>query len=448
MTGLKNVLLVQNARNHSGFHVSRSHVTNSLTKTGLSLIYGFRTRKSVLVLVQIQKYLIMKRINYIIGLGVFACTVGAIYGCNSKPGNDNRIALTTKYVTEKPTKQYVKLALLLDTSNSMDGLINQAKSQLWDIVNEFTYARCGNQVRPELQIALYEYGNDNLSSKEGYIRQVLGFSNDLDEISEKLFSLTTNGGEEYCGTVIHTSLKQLDWGKNADDLKMIFIAGNEPFTQGKLSYKDAALNAKEKDVIVNTIFCGNYQQGISTKWKNGAILTGGEYMAIDHNQQIVHIETPYDDVIIKLNTKLNNTYISYGSLGATKAAAQATQDSEAYSMNKGVAVKRSISKSSRLYKNSKWDLVDAVEEDKVELEKIKEEDLPKALQGKTEKEMRAYIESKKQERLSIQKQIKALNAKREAYIAKSQKQQVGELENALLNAIKNQAAKKNYRWDK
>ncbi|MEM9868110.1 MAG: hypothetical protein AAF765_10505, partial [Bacteroidota bacterium] len=108
----------------------------------------------------------------------------------------------------------------------------------------------------------------------------------------------------------------------------------------------------------------------------------------------------------------------------------------------------SISKSSRLYKNSKWDLVDAVEEDKVELEKIKEEDLPKALQGKTEKEMRAYIESKKQERLSIQKQIKALNAKREAYIAKSQKQQVGELENALLNAIKNQAAKKNYRWDK
>ena len=51
-------------------------------------------------------------------------------------------------------------------------------------------------IRPNLEIALYQYGNDNLSSSEGYIQQVLGFSGDLDEISEKLFSLNTNGGEE------------------------------------------------------------------------------------------------------------------------------------------------------------------------------------------------------------------------------------------------------------
>ncbi|MDH3796015.1 MAG: VWA domain-containing protein, partial [Flavobacteriaceae bacterium] len=153
----------------------------------------------------------------------------------------------------KMSKQRVRIALLLDTSNSMDGLINQAKAQLWDIVNEFTYARCGNQERPRLEIALYQYGNDNLSSREGYIQQVIGFSSDLDEISERLFSLNTNGGEEYCGQVIHTSLKQLDWGRNPDDLKMIFIAGNEPFTQGKLDYRDAASQAKEKDVVVNTI---------------------------------------------------------------------------------------------------------------------------------------------------------------------------------------------------
>ncbi|MEM9647336.1 MAG: vWA domain-containing protein [Bacteroidota bacterium] len=357
------------------------------------------------------------------------------------------IAFLTTKVSEKPTKQYVKIALLLDTSNSMDGLINQAKAQLWDIVNEFTHARCGTSSRPSLQIALYEYGNDDLASREGYIRQVIGFSSDLDEISEKLFSLTTNGGEEYCGQVIQTSLKQLDWGKNADDLKMIFIAGNEPFTQGKLNYKDAAHNAKEKDVIVNTIFCGNYEQGIHTDWKSGAILTGGEYMAIDHNRQVVHIETPYDDAIIKLNTQLNGTYISYGGLGAAKVAAQREQDSKAYGMNKSVAVKRSVSKSSRLYKNSQWDLVDAVEDEEFEIEELEVEALPKELQGKTEEEIKAYVAVKKKEREKIQKQIQELNAKREAYIAKNQKEETGELENALLSAIKNQAAKKNYRWD-
>ena len=155
----------------------------------------------------------MKRIQLFTGIALFALSFGNVYGCNIKSNTPNKIALTTNYTAEKPAKHYVKLALLLDTSNSMDGLINQAKSQLWDIVNEFTHARCGNEVRPSLQIALYEYGNDNLSAREGYIRQVLSFSSDLDEISEKLFSLTTNGGEEFCGEVIHTSLKQLDWGK-------------------------------------------------------------------------------------------------------------------------------------------------------------------------------------------------------------------------------------------
>ena len=212
--------------------------------------------------------------------------------------------------SKENSREYkVQIALLLDTSNSMDGLINQAKAQLWDIVNEFTYVRCGNQIRPRLEIALYQYGNNDLSSREGYIQQVLGFSSDLDEISEKLFSLTTNGGEEYCGEVIHTSLRQLDWGKNPDHLRMIFIAGNEPFTQGKLDYRDAVGQAKEKDIVVNTIFCGDYHQGIQTAWQKGAILTGGEYISIDHNQQVVHIATPYDDVIIRLNNRLNKTYI-------------------------------------------------------------------------------------------------------------------------------------------
>ncbi|RIV42968.1 vWA domain-containing protein [Flagellimonas pelagia] len=389
----------------------------------------------------------MKHLNKVLGTAFALMATGASYGCNLKAQEKENTVLVTQSIVEKPSKHFVKIALLLDTSNSMDGLINQAKAQLWDIVNEFTHAKCGNDTRPMLQIALYEYGNDNLSSREGYIRQVLGFSDDLDEISEKLFSLTTNGGEEYCGEVIQTSLKQLDWGKNADDLKMIFIAGNEPFTQGKLNYRDAAANAKEKDVIVNTIFCGNFQQGISTEWKSGASLTGGEYMAIDHNQQIVHINTPYDDVIIKLNSKLNNTYISYGSIGYEKKAQQSAQDLNAAELEEVVVVKRAVSKSSRLYKNSQWDLVDAVEDDEAVLSKLKDNDLPKELQGKSKSEIKAYVEDKKAEREKIQKEIQELNAKREAYIAQSQKEEKGELENAMLSAIKSQASKKNMKWD-
>src|SRR6185436_12759707 len=104
----------------------------------------------------------------------------------------------------------VQLAILLDTSNSMDGLIDQARSQLWKIVNELAGAHRAD--RPaELQVALYEYGNNRLSAANGFVRQVLPFTTDLDRISEKLFSLTTFGSEEYCGTVIQTALDQLRW---------------------------------------------------------------------------------------------------------------------------------------------------------------------------------------------------------------------------------------------
>lgn len=394
----------------------------------------------------------MKKVHRILGICLLAATVNTAYACELTPKKSKIEPIiaqaTISHKKEKADNNTVKIALLLDTSNSMDGLINQAKSQLWDIVNKFTHAKCGNDSRPQLEIALYQYGNDNLSSKEGYIQQVLDFSNDLDEISEKLFSLTTNGGEEYCGQVIQTSLKQLDWGKNPDNLKMIFIAGNEPFTQGKLNYKDAVTNATEKDVVVNTIFCGNYEQGINGDWKKGATLTGGEYMAIDHNKRIVHIDTPYDDIIIKLNGKLNKTYISYGSLGASKMAMQAEQDANAEALEETVIVKRAVSKSSRMYKNSSWDLVDAMDDKDFDVSEIKKEQLPAELQGKSTSEIERYIETKKRERADIQKEIQELNSKREVYIAENQKENAkGELENAMLEAIKKQAEKKNYKWD-
>lgn len=345
-----------------------------------------------------------------------------------------------------PKKNTIKVALLLDTSNSMDGLINQAKTQLWDIVNELSYAKCENE-DPDLEIALYEYGNSNLPSSEGYIRQVLGFSSDLDEISEKLFALRTNGGNEFCGEVIQTSLKELNWGKKKNDLKLIFIAGNEPFTQGKIHYKDAAALANEQDVVVNTIFCGNYQTGVHTKWQDGARLTNGDYMAIDHNETIVHIASPYDQEIIILNKRLNDTYIHYGAKGVSKLRLQAEQDSNAGTLDEVVVVKRAVSKSSRSYKNSTWDLVDAEKEKGFSYNKINKKSLPKKLQGKSVAEIKKYVAEQRSKRKEIQVKINELNKKRTTYVAKKQRESNSKsLDKAMIIAIKKQAKKKNYVW--
>ncbi len=344
------------------------------------------------------------------------------------------------------TKQAVQLALLLDTSNSMDGLITQAKSQLWDIVNELAYVRCHDKSRPDLQIALYEYGNDNLSSEEGYIRQVVGFTGDLDLISEKLFALTTNGGEEFCGEVIHTSLEQLIWNKNPKDLRLIFIAGNEPFDQGTYDYTTATEEARRKGVVVNTIFCGRYRLGVDTYWKDGAQLTGGKYSAINHNDLRVEIDTPYDDIIIRLNKGLNSTYIQYGARGYEMAERQMAQDANASSVNRGVAVKRAVSKSSSYYKNTAWDLVDAYEQDEESVLSLDKEDLPEELQDMSKSQIKAYIQAKQKERDRIQKEISEANAKREKFLAENQEKAGGELENALISALRDQASAKGFVW--
>jgi hypothetical protein len=349
----------------------------------------------------------------------------------------------------KPEKdQSIMIALLLDTSNSMDGLIDQAKSQLWKIVNELAGAKCVDGARPHIKIALYEYGNDGLPSSEGYVRQVSGLTTDLDLISEKLFSLTTNGGSEYCGYVINTSLKQLDWSASNADLKMIFIAGNEPFTQGPIPYHMACTLAKDKGVVVNTIFCGPFSEGVETSWKRGADLTSGNYMSIEQDRRTIYVVTPYDEKIDALNDKLNSTYIYYGASGVYKKEQQAVQDKNAESYSRSNKVERAVSKSSHAYTNSTWDLVDAAKDDAKAVEKAKADELPGEMKGMSIEQRKAYVTEKSRERASIQKEIQVLSEKRSKYIAEQSKGQNEEkmLDATMIKAIKEQAKSKKLSW--
>ena len=157
--------------------------------------------------------------------------------------------------------QKIQVAILLDVSNSMDGLIDQAKAQLWNMVSVLGKARCDGKT-PQVELALYEYGRSSNNAQVGYVKQISAFTSDLDEVSRNLFRLTTNGGDEYCGQVMHTSLTDLPWDNGDAHYKVIFIAGNEDFLQGTTPFTKACTIAKQKGVIVNTIYCGNRQQGI------------------------------------------------------------------------------------------------------------------------------------------------------------------------------------------
>ncbi len=351
--------------------------------------------------------------------------------------------------TDTQQKLLIQMAILLDTSGSMTGLIDQARAELWAIVNEFIFAkRAGKE--PLLQVALYEYGNNSLTSDSGYIRQIVPLTTDLDKISEELFALTTNGGQEYCGWVIKEAMQSLKWSDNPDDLKVIFIAGNEPFTQGPIDYNQACKTAISKGVIVNTIHCGSESDGINGKWKDGAVLADGEFLNIDHNRRTIHIEAPQDKEIAELGVKLNETYLAFGQMGDIASKRQSVQDLNASAISKEAAVQRAVTKSSMNYRNTTWDLVDAIKIDNIKLKDIKTEDLPENMQKMTIEERKTYVEAQAKKRAEIQYKIQQLNEQRKKYVAEEMKkrQKEGEtLGSAIISAIREQAVKKNFAFE-
>ena len=348
-------------------------------------------------------------------------------------------------------KTKIKLALIFDTSNSMDGLIDQAKNQLWKIVTELAKTKDKNGEDPDIDLALYQYGNDNLSIRNGYIQRVQSFTGELDEISEKLFALKTNGGEEYCGQVINTSLNDLNWSSSSDDLQMIYIAGNEGFNQGAYYYERACEIAKSKNVTVNTIFCGNRYEGINTFWKHGADLTNGNFACIDSDAKSVHYDSPYDDQISLLNVELNKTYVPCNAEGISKKEKQLMQDFNAEKIGKANASRRYLSKGSKVYRNSSWDLVDYSKGKRFDISKVDKKYLPDSLKNLSDTDLQNKINELSSNRNRIKREMATLNKKREDFVLKEKQKAAKvddiQLENAIIKGLREQASKKKIRFE-
>ena len=356
---------------------------------------------------------------------------------------------------EKDDRAVVQIALLLDTSSSMNGLIDQARTYLWKIVNDMTLARQNGKL-PDIRLALYEYGNDGLSSRDAWIRRVLPFTDDLDKVSEELFKLKTYGGTECCGAVIDRAVKELKW--NTDDphaLKLVFIAGNEPFNQGSVPYAEAIARGLERGITVNTIHCGNAGDSDTRLWKDGAKKGDGSFLNIDHNAAPPDPETPFDGELAKLSSSLNATYLAYGSpeVQAERLSKQERQDTLALKLSPAAAVGRASAKANKAaYSNTSWDLVDFYDRNGVQAlgDLGTAGQLPKELEGKTAEEVEAIVKKKAEERGALQKKVKELDAQRNEWLAKWKQQSASRdakpntLEDAIIQAVRQQASKKQF----
>ena len=336
----------------------------------------------------------------------------------------------------------IQLALLLDCSGSMNGLITQAQAYLWNIVNELSAMQ--RDYRPaRLELALYAYGIEELGGGQDYITRISPFTADLETIAAKLFALQTSGSVELCGEALHRALDELEWSRDENALRIMVIAGNESFAQGVTDYRDQCKRAANHNTVINTIFCGDCGEGVELMWRDAARLAGGTYNCINHNDEIQDVATPYDGIIDSLNVELNDTYIGYGADGAQGKAMQSINDTNTIRLSREQSVNRAIVKSSGLYNNDSWDIVDAVASEQLDLE-ADEDLLPERFGQASVEDRKLMVIELADKRGEVRRRIQETAEQRSRYLSELPERGTSSLADALVRSLREQAAARGF----
>jgi hypothetical protein len=334
--------------------------------------------------------------------------------------------------------KHVDLVIALDTSSSMDGLIDAARAKLWDVVNVLSHARPA----PILRVGLISYGNDGYDARTGWVRKDAELTTNLDDVYEKLFALRTNGGSEYVARAVHDATIDMKWEQDPSSLKIIFVAGNEPANQDPQIPVERALGeARQHGIFVNAIYCGGDAAYEAAGWRQVASLGSGKYAAIDQNR-VVAINTPMDSELAKLSNELNKTYVGYGAVAKEKADKQAAMDGLSGAAGAPVAASRAAAKASTLYRNDEWDLVDARAHGKKDVAHMKPADLPAPMQSMNEEQRTQYLDGKAHERADLQKRIADLSQRRDQFISAERKKQAAgpkTFDDAVTSSVRTEA---------
>ena len=314
----------------------------------------------------------------------------------------------------------VEVVFCLDTTGSMGGLIEGAKQKIWSISNKIVQG----EPTPDLYIGLVGYRDYG----DQYVTRVHALDDDLDRVYENLMAFRADGGgdtPEHVNRALHDAVSEISWSRDGETLKLIFLVGDCPphmdYDDG-FHYKEICREAVVSDIIVNTIQCGDHPE-TSTFWRNIARLGEGEYAAIAQEGGMSFIETPYDGELARMNMLLEETVVPYGS--AEKRKSYEDRRDKVYAMEPSMAAERASYKSTGADMGS-YDLVDALEEGSVELEKLKDRELPSVMRGMSLKEKERYLQEVQNRREALIKQIAELSLKRSSYISNKLMETTGE----------------------
>jgi len=351
--------------------------------------------------------------------------------------------LFAKTASPPQSKPRIEVCFVLDTTGSMGGLIEGAKQKIWSIANEII----GAQPTPELKLGLIGYRDRG----DEYVVKSFNLTDDIDAIYGHLREFQAGGGgdaPESVNEALAEAIHKMPWSSDSKVLKIIFLVGDAPphmdYPNGP-KYPDLCREAAKKDLIINTIQCGEMAE---TKpiWQEIAKLSEGSYVGISQSGNVAVISTPMDKELSRLNERIGATLIPYGDskrqaevhakyAAAKSAPVSAMADRLSYNSKTGRAVQ------------GRGELVDALNDKTLKLDEIDQKKLPTELQKLDRSELQERIAKTRDERADLQKQIVEVSKKREAYIQSENKRLAAEgkgdaFDQKVTETLHAQAAKK------
>ncbi|HEX5067293.1 MAG TPA: vWA domain-containing protein [Myxococcota bacterium] len=336
----------------------------------------------------------------------------------------------------------IEVAFVLDTTGSMSGLIDGAKRKIWQVANQLA----SGKPTPEIRMALVGYRDRG----DAYVTRVRDLTADLDAIYAELQAFQADGGgdgPESVNQALHEARTKLSWSRDPNVYRAIFLVGDAPphmdYAQDVV-YAQSVRAARKAGIVINTIQCGS-EQDTTPIWQEIAELGAGRYVAIRQDGGMLAVDAPQDAELARLNRALADTVIAWGNASEQAELVRKREVALEAPAPSAAARLAYLAKSGGRVNAGREDLVDAVKEGRIDVNKVKKSELPASLQALSPAEREKQVKAKVEERAKLQAQVAELSRERDTWLQKEEARLAAAgkgdgFDQQVLEAIRTQAA--------
>jgi hypothetical protein len=379
----------------------------------------------------------MKKISlFVLGTIIAVCIFSFISKENLAKPKHNFIENTKAVLVDDSAKSKIQVVFALDATGSMSGLMAAAKEKIWSIAGSFSQA----DPAPQIEIGLIFYRDKG----DKFITKILQLNSDLDDIYERLMEVSASGGGDTPESVnqgLYEAITKFNWDVDTTTFKTIFLVGDCPphMNYNEVKYPESCKLAKEKDIVLNTILMGNNSEA-KRVWQEIANCNEGSFTNVGMNANDIQVTTPYDIQIAACSDKLDELRYYYGNksekeLNSTRIKKSLRISSLSKASTKAQRAEYMNSKSGEKSYFGKNELVTDYKSKKIDLQKIKQEELPEEWKNISPMDLKIRLDSLVLVRDSVIAKINELSKKRQSFIESDLSKRDSATVNSSFNAI-------------